>query len=111
MAAISQEIARLLIINWSGKKIVDPRSRASPDDFARAMSEVLGRPVQARPIPREQWTASLEAQGMPHGTTGSFEEMEDAFNSGWIDFGVLGTEPVAGTVTPVQFFAQARKAR
>lgn len=108
-ADIGKEIARLLASGWSGRKIVELGSRVSPDDLARAMSEVLGRPVRARAIPREQWTASLEAQGMPHGTTGYFEEMEDAFNSGWIDFGVPGTESVAGTLTPVQFFAQARK--
>ena len=56
--------------------------------------------VQARAIPREQWTASLEAQGMLPGTTGAFEEMEDSFNSGWIDFGVPGTEPVADGFRP-----------
>ena len=33
---------------------------------------------------------------------GPFEEMEDAFNSGWIDFGVLGTDSVAGKLTPAQ---------
>jgi hypothetical protein len=46
------------------------------------MSEVLGRPVQARPIPREQWAARLKAQGMLPAATGHFEEMEDASNSG-----------------------------
>jgi NAD(P)H dehydrogenase (quinone) len=74
------------------------------------MSEVLGRPVQARPIPREQWAARLKAQGMPPVATGPFEEMEDAFNSGWIDFGVPGTEPVPGRSLPPQVFAQPRKA-
>jgi uncharacterized protein YbjT (DUF2867 family) len=108
-ADIGREIAQLLAGGWSGRKIVELGSRISPDDVARAMSEVLGRPVQARPIPREQWAASLEAQGMAPGTTGLFEEMEDALNSGWIDFGVLGTEPVAATITPAQVFAQAKK--
>ena len=46
---------------------------------------------------------------MPPGGIGPFEEMEDGFNSGWIDFGVSGTEPVAGTVTPAQFFAQVKQ--
>ena len=110
-ADIGEEIARLLVSGWSGKKIVELGSPVSPDDLARAMSEVLGRPVQARPTPRDQWTASLEGQGMAPGTTGPFEEMEDAFNSGWIDFGVPGTEPVAGKVTPAQVFEQVRKAR
>jgi hypothetical protein len=88
---------------------VELGSPVSPDDLARAMSETLGRPVQARPVPHEQWTASLEAQGMLPSATGPYEEMEDAFNSGWIAFGVPGAEPVAGTVTPTQVFAQARK--
>jgi NAD(P)H dehydrogenase (quinone) len=61
-ADIGEEIARLLVSGWSGKKIVELGSPVSPDDLARAMSEVLGRPVQARPTPRDQWTASLEAR-------------------------------------------------
>jgi len=109
-ADIGNEIARLLVGGWSGKKIVELGSRWSPDDLARAMSEVLGRPVQARPIPREQWAARLGALGLPPGQTHPYEEMQDGFNAGWIDFGVPGTEPVAATVTPAQFFAQARKA-
>lgn len=109
-ADIGKEIARLLISGWNGKKIVELGSPLSPDDLARAMSEVLGRPVEARPIPREQWTASFEAMGMAPGTTGPYQEMVDGFNSGWIDFGVPGTEPVAATVTPTQLFEQARKA-
>ncbi len=107
---IGNEVARLLVGGWGGKKIVELGSRISPDELARAMGEVLARSVQARLIPREQWTASLEAQGMPLGFAGPFEEMQDAFNSGWIDFGVPATEPVAGTVTPAQIFEQVRKA-
>ncbi len=38
-------------------------------------------------------------------------EMQDAFNSGWIDFGVPGTEPIPGKVTPAQVFEETRKAR
>ena len=120
---IGKEVARLLTGDWGGKKgadsdkkgargnkkIVELGSPVSPDDLARAMSEVLGRTIQARAIPPEQWTASLEAQGMPPGFIKPFLEMEEGFNSGWIDFGVSGAEPVPGTITPSQFFAQARK--
>lgn len=107
---IGREVARLLVGNWSGKKIVELGSPVSPDDLASAMGEALGRPVQARPIPRERWKATLEAMGLPKDKTGPWEEMQDGFNSGWIDFGVPGAEPVAGTVTPAQVFEQARKA-
>lgn len=110
-ADIGDEVARLLVDGWSGTKIVELGSRVSPEDLARAMSEVLGRRVGARPVPRDRWRASLEASGMPPGSTGPFEEMQDGFNSGWIDFGVPGTEAVAGSVTPLQVFAQARNVR
>jgi uncharacterized protein YbjT (DUF2867 family) len=110
-ADIGKEVARQLVGGWSGKKIVELGSRVSPDDLACAMSEVLGRPVQARSIPREKWTAGLKAQGMPPRFVDPFEEMEDGYNSGWIDFGVPGTEPVAGTITPAQVFAQVKNPR
>ncbi|HEX4457378.1 MAG TPA: NAD(P)H-binding protein [Polyangia bacterium] len=105
---IGDEVARLLAGDWSGKRIVELGTRYSADDLARALAEVLGRPVQARSIPREHWSGALAAMGMKPGTTAPFEEMEDGFNSGWIDFGVAGTEPVAGTLTPAQVFAQAQ---
>lgn len=82
-------------------------TRISPDEIAEAMSKVLSREVRARAIPREQWTASLQAQGMRAGFAAPFEEMEDGFNSGWIDFGVPGANRVAYAVTPSQVFAQA----
>lgn len=108
-ADIGREVARLLVSGWEGKKTVELGSRISPDDVARAMGEVLGRPVQARAVPREQWITSMTAHGMPPRASGPFAEMVDSFNSGWIDFGVPGTEPAAGIVTPAEVFAQARK--
>ncbi len=108
-ADIGYKVARLLIAGWNGKKIVELGSPVSPNDLARAMGETLGREVKARPIPREAWTATLKAMGLPEDKIGNWAEMQDGFNSGWIDFSVPGTEPVAGTLTPAQVFAQARK--
>lgn len=108
---IGAEVARLLVGNWSGKRFVERGTRRSPDDLARGMSEALGRPVQARAVPREQWTATLEAQGLPRRASAPFEEMVDSYNSGWIDFGVPGTEPVPATTTPAQVFAQTMRAQ
>ena len=107
---IGLEVARLLVEGWGGKKVVELGSPISPDDLARAMGEALGRPVQARPIPRERWAATLGAMGLPEDKIGPWEEMQDGFNSGWIDFGVPGTEPVAATTTPAEVFARAREA-
>ncbi|RRD21383.1 NAD-dependent epimerase/dehydratase family protein [Brucellaceae bacterium VT-16-1752] len=106
---IGNEVARLLTSDWTGRKIVELGSQISPDDLARAMSKVLDRPVVAQPIPRERWTATLEEFGLSTAMTGPWEEMQDAFNSGWIGFGVPGTEPVAGTTAPAEVFTQARK--
>ncbi|CAA9555075.1 MAG: hypothetical protein AVDCRST_MAG86-143 [uncultured Truepera sp.] len=106
---IGHEVARLLIAGWSGKKIVELGSPVSPNDLARAMGETLGREVKARPIPREAWTATLTGMGLPGDKIGNWAEMQDGFNSGWIDFGVPGTQPVAGTLTPAEVFAQARR--
>ena len=108
---IGKEVARLLVGGWDGKKVVEIGSPVSADDLARAMGEVLGQPVTAQAIPRERWAATLETFGMAPGTTGLYEEMLDGFNSGWISFGVPGTEPVVGTTTAAQVFAQARTAR
>ena len=108
-ADIGHEVARLMLAGWSGRKIVELGSPVSPDDLARAMGETLGREVKVRPLPREAWTATLKAMGLPGDKIGNWAEMQDGFNSGWIDFGVPGTEPVAGTLTPAEVFAQARR--
>lgn len=108
-ADIGAEIARLLAGKWSGKKIVELGCRYSPDDLAHALTEVLGRPVQVRAVPRDQWAKNLEYMGIPAGESGRYEEMLDGINSGWIDFGIPGTESVAGTTTPAQVFAKAKK--
>jgi uncharacterized protein YbjT (DUF2867 family) len=106
-ADIGTEVARWLMNDWIGTKTVELGSPASPDDLARAMAEVTGKPVAARAIPRERWAAVLEAIGMAPGTTWAYEEMMDGINSGWIAFGVPGTEPVAATTTPAEVFAAA----
>ncbi len=54
---IGHEIARRLVTHWSGRAIVKLGSMVRPDELARAMGGVAGRPVQARAIAREQWEA------------------------------------------------------
>jgi NAD(P)H dehydrogenase (quinone) len=63
------------------------------------LSSALGRGVQAVAVPREKWTEFFEGQGMPAGRTEPRAEMVDGFNSGWIHFGVRGTEHVTGTTS------------
>ena len=105
---IGHEIARRVVMDWTGHRVVELGSMTSPDDLARAITEVLGRPVQATAIPRDRWTATLADQGMPPAFIEPYLQMEDGYNSGWIDFGVPGSERVDGTTTPTQVFAQSR---
>ena len=108
---IGQEVAKLMLGKWEGKRIIELGSPVSPDDVARAMSKVSGRPVRARPIPREQWTARFEASGLVPGTTRAHEETWDGFNSGWIGFGDPGAERVAATSSPASVLARSREWR
>jgi uncharacterized protein YbjT (DUF2867 family) len=107
---IGNEVAHLLTTEWTGKRIIELGSPLTGHEVASAMSEVLGKPVTAQAIPREQWAATLESFGLPHGSTWAYEEMLDGVNSGWIDFGVPGTEKVAGTKPVAEVFRQANKA-
>ena len=110
-ADIGHEVARLLLQDWRGRRTVELGSPFSPDDLARAMGEVLGREVRAQALPRAQWTPTLQAMGLTADQAAMWAEMEDGFNTGWIHFGVPGTEAVAGTTAPAQVFAQAGAAQ
>ena len=94
--------------SWTGKRILELGSPCTPNETARAISEVLGRPVTAQAVPRDRWTATVESFGVPPGGTWAYEEMVDSVNSGWINFGVPGTEQVPATTKPAQVFAAAR---
>ena len=111
-ADIGAQVAQLLTDpgGWTGKKIIELGSPTSSDALARAMGEVLARSVQAQAVPRERWSATCESFGMPPGTSWAYEEMSDGFNSGWIHFGVPGTEPVQAKLTPEEVFRQGKPA-
>ncbi len=105
---IGAEVAHLLTAApWKGRRIIELGSRITPYDIAAGMSEALGREVVARPLAREHWDAAFEAMSLPPEKAGNWAEMEDGFNSGWIDFDVPGTATAAGTTRPAQVFEQA----
>ena len=106
---IGKEVALLLVKGWHGKKIVELGSPISPNDLARDMSAVLGKQIEAVAIPREKWASKMESFGLSPGTTKAYEEAMDGFNSGWIHFGVPGTEHIAGKTTPAEVFEKARE--
>ncbi len=106
---IGAEVARLLTgPAWQGVRVVELGSMQSSDDLAEALGEVLGREVKAQAIPREAWAGAMEGMGLPKGSTWAYEEMIEGVNSGWINFGVEGTEKVEGTTSAKEVYSKAK---
>src|SRR5271170_3508721 len=100
-ADIGKAGADVLRQEWKGTRHIEVAGpeQYSPNDIARAMSSALGRTIEAVVVPREKWTEFFVGQGMPDGRTDPRAEMVDGFNSGWIDFGVPGTEHFTGATS------------
>ena len=97
-ADIGKAGADVLRQEWTGTRYIEVAGpeQYSPNDIAGAFSKALGRSVEAVAVPREKWTEFFLGQGMPKGRTEPRAEMVDGFNSGWIHFGVPGTEHIKG---------------
>jgi uncharacterized protein YbjT (DUF2867 family) len=108
-ADIGALVVELLTTEWSGRRVIELGRPVSPDEIAEAVGEVLGREVKALAIPREAWAGAMEQMGLPKGSTWAYEEMIEGLNSGWIDFGVDGTEKRPGTTSARDVFAQAKQ--
>jgi len=97
---------------WTGTRYIEvagPR-KYSALDVAQAFAAVLGHKVEVLAVPRETWVQTFVAHGMPEDRTAPRAEMLDGLNSGWIDFGVAGTERVTG-VTELQSVLQTLVSR
>ena len=97
---VGRVAARVLTEEWAGIRALEvagPREY-SPEDAATAFTAALGTQVLLKVLPREAWEGALVAQGVPEDRTSARTDMVDSFNSGWIHFGVPGTESVRGTV-------------
>jgi uncharacterized protein YbjT (DUF2867 family) len=108
-ADIGALVVELLTTEWSGRRVIELGTPVSPDEIAAAIGEVLGREVKALALPREAWAGAMEHMGLPKGSTWAYEEMIEGVNSGWIDFGVEGTEKRPGTTTAREVYAQAKQ--
>ena len=95
---VGRTAAALLQERWEGQRVVELEStrRVSPNDLAAAFSRVLGRPVQAEAVPREQWEALLRAQGMNNPEPRM--QILDGFNAGWSDFADRGAHARKGAI-------------
>jgi uncharacterized protein YbjT (DUF2867 family) len=107
-ADIGKAGADVLGQEWTGIRYIEVAGpeQYSSNDLAREFSSALGRKIEAVALPREKWTEFFLGQGMPEGRTESRAEMVDGFNSGWIDFGVAGTEHIKGPTTLAPVIAQ-----
>src|SRR5271156_916736 len=107
-ADIGKAGADVLRREWTGTRYIEVAGpeQYSPNDIARALSSALGRTIEAVAVPREKWTEFFIGQGMPEGRTEPRAEMVDAFNSGWIHFGVPGTEHITGTTSLTSVIAK-----
>jgi uncharacterized protein YbjT (DUF2867 family) len=92
--------AQTLLEDWEGNRVIEisgPISYSSKD-AAAALGTAIGRPIAAVAVPRDSWVDTLAQNGMPADRSGAYIEMVDSLNSGWIDFGVPGTEQAKGTI-------------
>ncbi len=70
----------------------------SPEDAAAALTDLLGRAVVAKALPRDAWPGPFRARGLPERTVQGFCDMFDGFNNGHIVFEGTG-ETRRGTTT------------
>jgi NAD(P)H dehydrogenase (quinone) len=107
-ADIGKAGADVLRQEWTGTRYIEVAGpeQYSPNDIAQALSSALGRSIEAVAVPRENWTDFFIGQGMPQGRTEPRAEMVDAFNSGWIHFGVAGTEHITGATSLTSVIAR-----
>jgi uncharacterized protein YbjT (DUF2867 family) len=95
---IGRVAAALLQERWEGKRVVELEGpqRVSPNALAAAFGKVLGAPVRAEVVPRDQWEPIFRAQGMKNPTPRM--QMLDGFNAGWIDFADRGAHARKGSI-------------
>jgi uncharacterized protein YbjT (DUF2867 family) len=107
-ADIGKAGADVLRQEWTGTRYIEVAGpeQYSPNDIARVLSSALGHTVEAVAVPREKWTEFFIGQGMPEGRTEPRAEMVDGFNSGWIHFGVPGTEHITGSTSLTSVIAK-----
>jgi NAD(P)H dehydrogenase (quinone) len=95
---VGRTAAALLQERWEGTRVVELESaqRVSPNALAAAFAEVLGTPVRAQVVPRDQWESIFRAQGMKNPAPRM--QMLDGFNAGWIDFADRGAHARKGSI-------------
>jgi uncharacterized protein YbjT (DUF2867 family) len=85
-ADVGRVAAELLQEDWNGCRVVELEAarRITPDEVAAAFARILGRPVRAEAVPRENWDSLFRSEGMKNPMPRI--RMLDGFNEGWIEF-------------------------
>ncbi|WP_439576240.1 NmrA family NAD(P)-binding protein [Elioraea sp.] len=78
--------------------LIGPRAYA-PTDAAAAFAELLGRPVEAVPVPRDAWHAALTDAGLGEDYAAAIVALNDAINAGTMPYEPGVGETLRGTVT------------
>ncbi|OWK35104.1 NmrA family NAD(P)-binding protein [Fimbriiglobus ruber] len=98
-ADVGRVAAELLQQEWTGRKVVELEGpqRITPNELAETFAKVLGQPVRAVAIPRDEWEVLFKKQGMSDPTPRI--RMLEGFNEGWIEFEGGETGSIKGSVT------------
>jgi uncharacterized protein YbjT (DUF2867 family) len=85
-ADIGKLAAGLLQQKWEGHRVVELEgpTRVTPNQIARTLAKLLGKPVRMKVVPRESWDALFRSQGMKNPVPRM--RMLDGFNESWIEF-------------------------
>jgi NAD(P)H dehydrogenase (quinone) len=96
---VGRVAARLIQEVWTGLRIVELEGpcRVTPNELADAFATVIGKPVNAVPVPRESWEALFRSQGMRNPKPRL--RMLDGFNEGWIEFRDRGRKAIKGSTS------------
>jgi NAD(P)H dehydrogenase (quinone) len=84
---------------------IESRERVSAPDVARTLSELSGRPIAAREVPRSEWAAVLHRAGLGERHARLIIDLYDAHNAGRIDVEAQVSERRFGATTLAQEFA------
>ena len=92
--------AEILLQPWQGNRVIEIAGPAcySSNEAAAAIESAIARRVAAVAIPRETWVETMANNGIPAERSSAYLEMVDSINSGWINFGVPGTEHMKGVI-------------
>ena len=102
---VGRVAADLIQEGKTGVRVVELEGpcRVSPNDLADAFATVIGKPVHARPVRRDLWSARFRLQDMKN--PGPRMRMLDGFNEGWIEFQDRGCKAIKGQTSAVVVIA------